>query len=290
VSRFRPLAGSFALLCLIAESSPAAAWGPEGHAIVAEIAEARLAPAAREAVRRLLAADTPTPHTHLDEVASWPDAWRANHPETTNWHFVDIPLAASGFVADRDCAGSGCIVARLPAFAAILGDRHAAIADRVAALKFVVHFVGDIHQPLHCASQRDHGGNDVRLAWQGAPSNLHAVWDGGIIEAALETKLGPNYAPDLAATRPEAERLLDRLSPGDAESWAPRRTSRRLGTVATEWAEESHVLAAEAYDDLPRPQPEGWETAYRESEWPAVQRQLTLAGIRLAALLNDSLH
>src|SRR5437764_9437979 len=125
----------------------ARAWGPEGHAIVAEIAETRLEAPARAQIAQLLTLDG---HQRLDEVASWPDAIRPSHPETAPWHFVDIPLLAAGFDANRDCAGNNCVVAQIQRFAAVLGNPNTAPQDRVNALKFLVHFVGDIHQPLHC--------------------------------------------------------------------------------------------------------------------------------------------
>ena len=148
----------------------ALAWGPEGHAIIAEIAEARLEPAARTQVAQLLSLED---HQHLDEVASWPDAVRPRRPETAPWHFVDIPLTATAYDANRDCVGGDCVVAQIQRFAAVLGDRNAAPQDRLEALKFLVHFVGDIHQPLHCETdltnfpppQGDRGGNDIHLTY-----------------------------------------------------------------------------------------------------------------------------
>ena len=166
------------------------AWGPEGHAIVAEIAEPRLTPAATAEVTRLLAMDTP-PHEHLDEVASWADAYRAHgHAETGPWHYVDIPLDAGAADVFRDCPKSDCIINMLTGFAETLTDKARPDADRLKALKFVVHFVGDIHQPLHCADHGDRGGNEVHLTFLGRRTNFHAVWDGGIIEAELHTHLG----------------------------------------------------------------------------------------------------
>jgi hypothetical protein len=159
----------------------ALAWGPEGHAIVAEIAEARLTDAARAQVAQLLTQEN---HQHLDEVASWADDYRVSHPETGGWHYVDIPLSTAAYDANRDCAGGNCVVVQIQSFAATLGNKNAAPADRLVALKFVVHFVGDIHQPLHAEDDDDKGGNDVHITYFGKSTNLHSVWDGRIIEQA----------------------------------------------------------------------------------------------------------
>ena len=285
-------------VCLgaILGASNAAAWGPEGHAIVAEIAEARLTDAARAQMVQLLSQEG---HQHLDEVASWADAIRPSHPDTGPWHFVDIPLSAQGYNATRDCPGSNCVVDQIGHWAAVLGDPNATPTDRLTALKYVVHFVGDIHQPLHCATNLtdypppfgDRGGNYVRLTYFHRETNLHAVWDGGIIEEALHVKLGPNYAPDLAATRAEAERLGQTLTATDAAAWAPSGLSAHLDVATVQWANESHKLAQTAYLLAPlAPRPEGWEAGYQEREWPVVQGQLSRAGVRLAEVLNEALR
>src|SRR5262249_39126760 len=130
-------------------SGHARAWGPEGHAIVAEIAEARLTDAAKRQIADLLASDD-SHAQHLDQIASWPDAIRPARPETAPWHFVDIPLDAGIYDASRDCAGDNCVVQAIQKFVGVLRDGNEDKPKRLEALKFIVHFVGDIHQPLHC--------------------------------------------------------------------------------------------------------------------------------------------
>jgi S1/P1 Nuclease len=273
----------------------ALAWGPEGHAIVAEIAEARLTPAAAQAVAQLLSQDDVQ---HLDQIASWADSIRAQHPETGPWHFVDIPLSAQGYNAARDCPGGNCVVEQIQRWGAVLGDATVAPAERLIALKYVVHFVGDIHQPLHCETNfasrpppnGDRGGNDVHLTYFGRSTNLHAVWDGGIIEEALHIQLGPNDTPDLAKTRAHAPSLEHSITAADAAAWAQTGLAAHLDTAAVQWANESHALARPAYLLLPAdPMPDRWEEIYQSKEWPVVQEQLSRAGIRLAELLNEEL-
>jgi hypothetical protein len=272
-------------LCGVEE---ARAWGPEGHAIVAEIAEARLSGPASAQVAQLLNQEQ---HQHLDEVSSWADDYRESHPETGPWHFVDIPLPVSSYDPDRDCGGGNCVVVQIQKFAAVLGNKNVAPADRLIALKFVVHFVGDIHQPLHCEDNGDRGGNSIHLSYFKRSTNFHAVWDGGIIEQALGVRLGPHFAPDLAATRQEAAALGSNISASDAATWAPSGLVAQLSAATVDWANASHTLAQMAYQNLPStPRPRGWDQTYQGEEWPVIQDQLTRAGVRLAELLNEELQ
>lgn len=282
-----------AVLC----SGHAAAWGPEGHAIVAEIAEMRLTGAAKAQVADLLSADD-SHAKHLDQIASWADFMRTIRPETGPWHFVDIPLDASEYDAGRDCAEGNCVVEAIQRFAKVLRDRNAAKKDRVEALKWIVHFVGDIHQPLHCETdlskfpppEGDRGGNKVSLTFFDNHTNLHSVWDGGMIEHVLDVHLGPHFQPDLKATAAEAKKLNAHIKDGDASAWAPDGLADHLDTATVKWANDSHALAQTAYRILPTHRRHGWETAYIDEEWPVVQNQLERAGVRLAKILNEILH
>lgn len=277
-------------------STAALAWGPEGHAIVADIAQTNLSPAAATEVSHLLATEG---HTKLDEVSSWPDEYRVTHPETGPWHFVDIPLKASAYKESRDCHYDAneqkvtdltCIVARLPYFIAILSNKTQSDADRLLALKFVTHFVGDIHQPLHTEDYKhDHGGNKVTLTYEGNSTNLHAIWDGGIIETQYSWTLGPNYSFDHAAVAQAAGQLDGQISAADRSSWAPAGLLNSLDATIVAWANESHALAPAAYAHLPKHRTGSWSGAYQAYAWPVVQRQLARAGVRLHEILNEAL-
>jgi hypothetical protein len=143
-------------------SSPGNAWGPEGHAIVAEIAEAKLkdSPGVLDQIKQLLASDD-SHAKHLDQIASWADAVRPSRPETENWHFVDIPLDSGEYEATRECKQTekgDCVVAVIQRSASVLRDRSAGQPERVEALKYLVHFVGDIlwkRSPRERESKRD---------------------------------------------------------------------------------------------------------------------------------------
>jgi S1/P1 Nuclease len=177
----------FASLAFIASSSKVLAWGYDCHRIIAEIAEQFLEPQTAHQVRTLLTIDNVTT---LADVSTWADEIRIQHPETAPWHYVNIPIhpspgEAEGYVAARDCPRDDCIVAKIAQFDLVLADRQASERQRLEALKYLVHFVGDIHQPLHVSDNNDRGGNDVIVIFRGYPTNVHAVWDTGIIELAL---------------------------------------------------------------------------------------------------------
>jgi hypothetical protein len=160
-------AAIFVFLILI--SSCVFAWGPEGHRVIGEIAETRLTSTARLEVNKLLG------NNDLAAVAVWADDVRHDRPETYGWHFVDIPMDASGFFEPRDCHRPdqqhsytqqdhhNCVVDRITMFEQVLADRNAPRQERMEALKFLVHFVGDIHQPMHAIGEA-RGGNDIHVS------------------------------------------------------------------------------------------------------------------------------
>jgi hypothetical protein len=272
----RMLALSAVLACAFA--SHALAWGQEGHSIVAEIAQRRLSLEAARMVERLLGGG----HS-LASVASWADDVRDAQPETSNWHFVDIPLAAPKYDAARDCKNDPkygfCIVAELDRLRHEL--RCATGNDQVEALKFAVHFVGDIHQPLHTVLE-DKGGNDIAvdLLMRGftcgqtcEPSqiatNFHAAWDFGLIEKIVW---------DWGA-------YVDRLEDGWLKSAEATRPGIDGGSLVA-WAEETHALAQTVWNI--RPADDLLEDRYLRDVLPIFDRQLGVAGLRLAKFLNDA--
>ena len=278
-----------ALLCallILAAPNAALAWGREGHAVVAQIARGYLTPKAAAAVDALLAADTDVLTTSdLGARASWADAWRKDHRETAEWHFVDVELdhpdlaaACFGFPASASPASAGpekdCVVGRLDAFEKELADPSTNPAERLLAFKFVLHFVGDLHQPLHAADNQDRGGNCVPLSLGGPRTvNLHSYWDTVAVEA-----IEPD-ADKLAA------KLATQITPADRKAW-------ETGDART-WATESFAIAKStvytigskpgcASDTAPLPLPAGYDQASRT----AIALQLKKAGVRLALELN----
>jgi hypothetical protein len=253
------------LLCGL--GGQAHAWGSEGHRIIAEIAEQYLEPGAARQVRELLALDNATT---LAEVSTWADEIRRQRRDTASWHFVDIPLEAPAYDAARDCPRGACVVAQIDRFVGELRDRRLPPRQRLEALKFVVHFVGDVHQPLHTADNDDRGGNEVRVQFDGRATNLHAVWDRQI--------LAPAVGGD---ERSYALRLARTITPAEIAAWR--------GGSSAEWATESHSVAQRViYGEL---QHRGTlQASYGQAALPVVNQQLERAGVRLAAVLNAVLH
>jgi hypothetical protein len=268
----------------------ALAWGHEGHAVVAGIAQAYLTPAVRAKVDALLAADTDT-LTAPDMLsrASWADAWRSSHRETAQWHFVDIELdhpdltsACSGFPAPAKPASDGpaedCVVGRISAFAAELADPATPQAEKILALKFVLHLVGDLHQPLHASDNHDHGGNCVRLALGGPrTTNLHSYWDTTIVEALGEDPVALAAALRTQIT-PADKKLWER---GDPKTWALESFDVARTTV---YAITSPPGCAS--NAAPITLPAGYDAAAQR----AAALQLERAGVRLALILNSALQ
>ena len=225
-NRYLPL---IAALAAAGVSNDVLAWGPEGHQIVAAIARGYLTPQVRQKVDEMLASDpdTLTAHTMLDE-SNWADRYRNSHKETGEWHYVDIELdhpdlksACFDFPASNGPASKGpahdCIVNKLSQFTQELANPGTAPAERLMALKFVLHFVGDLHQPLHAVDNHDKGGNCVLVSLGGLRIvNLHSYWDTVVV-----TGLGED-------PQAVAESLARQITPenkvawekGDPRSWA----------------------------------------------------------------------
>ena len=265
-----------ALLLIALIPAQLLAWGPKGHAIVADIAASRLTPIAKQNLQSLLGADS------LASIASWADSVRKERDESYDWHFVDIPKDAAGFSEERDCFRPqdkhknadtdhhNCVVDRIEMFQKILGDEKASRADRLEALKWIVHFVGDLHQPLHAIDEA-RGGNEIKLSVFGSPKcgdydcNLHWAWDTLLLEhtglseddyvARLNTLIAQKQMEDQAAGTP------------------------------VDWANESHLQARQ----IMNAKPASIDDAYFQANIELVNRKLALAGIRLATLLNNTL-
>jgi hypothetical protein len=270
------------------------AWGVTGHAIVADIAERHLTPAALEQVHALLREEG---WEHLDQVASWPDTIRKERPEASPWHYTDIPLTESTYLPARDCKNGDCAVEAIKRFTAILADRGLPAAKREEALKFLVHFVGDQQQPLHGAeNEGDHGGGTVKVVYLGEsgpadrPLDLHWVWDTKIIEHHLNVREGATTDPNLEARRGAA------IAANDIDRKFDGHLPEADIADPAVWAQESHDAArAAVYPGVVAPgarppaSPVILGQAYQKKAWPVVEKRLELGGLRLANLLNKAL-
>ena len=254
------------LTALAVAASPAMAWGPQGHRVIAEVAERRLTPAARAAVRDLLhEGDT------LAGIANWAD--HEGHeavPDSANWHFINVPIATARF-DPREVRGENNVVAKIAHYRKILADRSLPRAERSRALLFLVHFVSDIHQPLHVGDNGDRGGNLTQVQFLGQGTNLHRLWDSDLIH-----HLGGN-------DRAWSERVERAITPEAARVWS-------RGNVDT-WADESLQAAKLAYkatEGAPRAVPSGVTLGddYARRVDPILIEQMARASVRLADELN----
>jgi hypothetical protein len=255
-----------ALALTVFVASNALGWGREGHEVVATIAERHLTEKARERVRQILGSEG-----SLAAVSTWADEIRPSRPETAPWHYIDIPLNASAIDPAKDCPNEDCVTVAITRFAAVLRDTASSAEGKNEALKFVVHFVADLHQPLHCADNHDRGGNDVHVTFFGENANLHSVWDTMLIE-----RIDPNIES-------YAKRLDAALTDSNISTF-------EAGTVE-DWALESHSVAQKvAYGALPRGEILGLGADYSQIAESSVDVQFQKAGIRLAFVLNEALQ
>jgi nuclease S1 len=253
-----------AALALLA-ARPLLGWGPAGHIAVATLAQRYLSPAAAAQVRQLLGPES------LADASLWADeVAHSTRPETASWHYIDIPLNASAINLRRDCPGGNCVLVKTEQFAAELGNPRESPANRKEALEFVVHFVADLHQPLHCEDDHDLGGNTRTVIFDGHPDNLHWVWDTGLVEAI-------NRDPDALAAE-----LASHITRREIAAW-------QAGSIE-DWVMESHRLAETvAYRPYWRLGPAVLDAAYDQRAEAVIEVQLEKAAVRLAYLLNQRL-
>lgn len=266
--------GRFLLLsCLLLSTLccalPAQAWSLAGHRIVAELAAAELTPRARVEVARLLAGE---PEPTLAGVAGWADTLRetdtARGKATAPWHYINFASGGCRFDPPRDCRNGNCVVGAINRNFLILSDRRRPQAERRDALKFLVHFVGDVHQPLHASPHPDKGGNDFQVNLDGRGSNLHKVWDRSLLERR-------GLPPDAYAAALRREPVL------------PRDPTLSSTTPAVDWALEScRIVDQSGFYPRKRVIDDG----YLDAHSATAERRLREAGNRLAALLNHALR
>jgi hypothetical protein len=256
-----------ALAAILCGTIPALGWGPEGHSLIARIAEAQLTPAVHAKVVEILG-----PNVSMASVASWPDEIRRLRPETGPWHYIDIPIDQGRLDLTRDCPKGDCVIKKIEDFEVVLHDPNTPAVQRREALMFLIHFVGDMHQPLHDSDNKDKGGNDVHVVYKGRPTNLHSLWDSGLLGSmGKEDELFPLYERDSAQ---------------HAKKWAK-------GSVE-DWSEQSHKLAVKVtYGKLPKTDkgaPVTITAEYEAKADPLIRMQIEKAGARLARVLNEALR
>jgi hypothetical protein len=298
-------------------ASPAWSWGCKGHQVVALIAEKRLNPRARLMVAEILDASPIDPELPrfcgesspdgFADSSTWADDERSVRPDTAGWHFLDIPRGAPrGDFAQYCPTSSGCVTSAIAEQLTVLRNPGASDRAHADALRYVIHFIGDLHQPLHATTNDDRGGNCVPVAFfdrvpeetnavkEDYRPNLHGIWDTDIIEHFTQGRTAQQIADELES-KFKAQIPSWVSEPVDLASWA--------------W--ESHQAAEDTvYGDLPvkvtieTPRPvntcadddhistrmlklhEQLGGDYQKASEGVIQERLTRAGVRLAAVLN----
>jgi nuclease S1 len=310
------------LVCLLFVAAcslpaPARAWGCKGHQVVALLAEKHLTPHALAMAKKILDEGPIDPSLRryckeggsdaMADASTWPDDYRPLHPETALWHYIDIPLGTARREVEKFCDPKlSCVTRAITDQLAILRAQDSDPQKKADALRFVIHFVGDLHQPLHAAWNNDLGGNCVPVAFfDETPQlrnpqleiyspNLHAVWDTNILERATTGKTVDQVAAELDQSfRKKIARW--QKGPADVDSWAwesyqlaakkvyaklPVRIPIETPQPMMSCADDNHISARmlKLSEHLAEP--------YQNMAVPVVRERLAQAGARLALLLN----
>jgi S1/P1 Nuclease len=262
--------------------APAYAWWEYGHETVAKIALTGVKPATRARISALLrqsrSLETPTcPARTIEQASVWPDCIKAlkeRFSYANSWHYQNVDICKP-FDLTVACKDGNCVSAQITRNTTLLADQGLPPRERLMALAFLVHFVGDLHMPLHAGDRSDRGGNDQRAAYgmfAGSRLNIHLVWDGYLAERAISTPPAGASGLMRAATR-----------------------SMTDGTV-TDWSRESWAVAYNAAYGVALGDPCGPASARAtldnekiERLIPVVRQQILRGGVRLARLLDEAL-
>lgn len=236
-------------------------WHDTGHRTVGKIAENHLTPEAQAGVKKLLGRET------LAEVATWADEVKSDqqYKQTASWHFLNLPIGLSydDFVKEVQGKAEGNIYSAIVRSVSVLKSNNSGKVQKIIALKFLVHLVGDAHQPMHVSRAEDRGGNNIAVSYNGESTDLHALWDGNMI-----THEGLNYM-EMAAK-------YDTATPAQIKKW-------QSDTVMM-WLWESYQISSQLYTEIADNNNVGED--YYQTHMPLVQQRIEKAGIRLAGLLN----
>jgi hypothetical protein len=249
------------LTVMVATPAPVLAWGKTGHRVIAQIAEPYLSAEARAGVKGILGVET------MAEASNWPDFMRSDPSDfwqhtASPWHYVTVPAGKT--YTEAGAPEGGDAVSALQRFSATIRDPMASLADKQLALRFIIHIVGDLHQPLHAGNGSDKGGNDVNVTFQGHQTNLHSVWDSALVD---EEQLSYSEM---------ATWLGARITPQTARSW--------MVAKPEVWIAESTKLRDQIYPTN-SDRILGYRYVYENT--PRMELRLEQGGVRLAAYLNQ---
>ena len=262
------LAFVITVLGILGAATPTWAWGRLGHRVIARLAEKQLTPKAKAEVAALLA-----PGESLASASLWADEHRRDLPKTAPWHYVDVPLDEPRYhsIFAGDVAEKGYVVDKIHEFKVVVKDAGQSVEDRRIALRFLVHFVEDLHMPMHVGDNNDKGGNRTQVRFFDRGTNMHSLWDSGMIEYICDTE--DFWLRDLAA--------LD----------TPEARAVAMKGMIEDWATESLLAARQAYQvpETGKRLKSGQKLAdaYLDANLQVVRRRLYQASMRLAMVLNQ---
>jgi len=256
-----------AVLCIgLLAAHPAYPWGGKGHEIVGHIAQANLTDKAWKKVKTILRPRTSIANT-LARASVWPDKVGRKIRDMNRFHYVSFTTEQTTYSRNKICPGRNCIVEAIGWYQRVMVSEKAPLNVRRIALRFVVHLVGDIHQPLHAGHRNDRGGTDIYVNYRGAKVKLHRLWDTSMIEAKEQ-----------GSSAEIAERLNEGVTPIDRQAWQ--------GGTVSEWAVESLMLARSHAYKLP--DTEVITETYVSRALPVIRKRLAQGGIRLGWVLNEA--
>ena len=271
-----------AMMVLLLMSAPANAWGEFGHRTTGEIALANVTPETRAAIATLLTHSRAlgTPECALDtleDATVWPDCVRRDRLRwgyTAAWHYRTTPVCEA-FNPRANCSGGSCVTGQIERNRHILADESLPAAIRLEALAFLVHFIGDVHMPLHSGDKDDRGGNDRKASYGIVPDmNLHWIWDGALAERAITDTATPLVRVYDAGERAE-------LATGSSDDWAQESWQISRDFVYPN-AFDTDACASELPD----------ETALTQEDIvaaiPIAQKRVQQAGLRMARMLDEA--
>jgi nuclease S1 len=304
----------FLLCSIFLGCHSARAWGCKGHQTVALMAEKQLTPQARQFIEKLLSENPADPQLKrycgnssrdlMADASTWPDDVRANL-KNGPWHYIAIPRGAPRALLGQFCGSDGCVTQAIADQLAVLKNNNADPRLRADAVRYLIHFVGDLHMPLHATTNDDEGGNCVPVRYlRRRPQehngsftpNLHGLWDTAILERDMEGAEPPEYA-----------QFLGQVFSSDIPKW------QAAGIHVEDWAWESHDLAefivyGALIPQVPVETPAPVHTCsddnnigermmhlnlfagqnYQEAAAPIVEERIARAGVRLAMILNEA--
>lgn len=240
-----------------------ASWGRTGHRTIGKLAANHLTPKAQAAVQQILGNES------LADVSSWADELRGQekYKSTSTWHFLNLPLGLN--YADFEKAvkekKEESVYTAFMQTQATLKDKNASQESKAEALKFLVHFVGDLHQPMHISRAEDKGGNTIQLNYEDKGTNLHSLWDTKMLEHQ-------------GLTYEQLASKYDNVSDKQIKQWQK--------DPLMKWLWESYEISTELYAEVDAMGSRKIDDTYYQKHLPQIEVRIQQAGMRLAGVLN----